>query len=328
MDQPAKPEPPSKLNHYWDRPVSELVALSEPAISSEQEERHRIYLLMLMALIDLYWNSFKHGRAGDYPWNGKQDPSFPYEYKGHNIAAIAVDGNGRVLDFDFNHNKLFNSSAEHAEARLVRRMFALSQIADVYDEIKTTQGPRLGEYDLLSEVTVYTSLESCAQCAGMMALGNVKAVVYLQADPGMYMIGNILRNLSGEMPQAPRPIKAESIGLDRHVQDLENGFRDFPDLLKKEPFWTSPDSQEPDKKALISSFLCTLRARQVFDSGRSEFEELVSGQASLQYPDELSRDRNGQPVANSLTNQQVLENSKRFLDYARVNGRRGTPHRV
>src|SRR3981189_2447238 len=42
-------------------------------------------------------------------------------YLGHNIACIAVDGNGEIIDFDFNHNDLFRSSAEHAESRMVRR---------------------------------------------------------------------------------------------------------------------------------------------------------------------------------------------------------------
>src|SRR5262249_60859373 len=34
-------------------------------------------------------------------------------YVGHNIACIAVDGNGEIIDFDFNHNHFFRSSAEH-----------------------------------------------------------------------------------------------------------------------------------------------------------------------------------------------------------------------
>ena len=39
-------------------------------------------------------------------------------YLGHNIACIAVDGNGEIIDFDFNHNDFFRSSAEHAESRI------------------------------------------------------------------------------------------------------------------------------------------------------------------------------------------------------------------
>ena len=46
------------------------------------------------------------------------------EYRGHNIAALAVGPTGKIIDFEFNHNKL-NSSAEHAEARLVKRVYEL-----------------------------------------------------------------------------------------------------------------------------------------------------------------------------------------------------------
>ena len=58
-----------------------------------------------------------------------------------------------------------------------------------------------------ANVTVYTSLEPCSQCAGIMALGRVREVVYLQTDPGMYSISNILRRLTaGTKLEAPVPI--------------------------------------------------------------------------------------------------------------------------
>ncbi len=65
-------------------------------------------------------------RGARYAGDGQGD-----RYLGHNIACIAVDENGSILDFDFNHNELFNSSAEHAEARLVRRLFSLNQATTI-----------------------------------------------------------------------------------------------------------------------------------------------------------------------------------------------------
>ena len=79
-------------------------------------------------------------------------------YLGHNIACIAVDGNGAIIDFDFNHNDFFRSTVEHAESRLVRRLFSLTPI---YDSWKT--GQRIDDRSKafsLSDVTLYTSLES------------------------------------------------------------------------------------------------------------------------------------------------------------------------
>ncbi|MDQ3741574.1 MAG: deaminase [Actinomycetota bacterium] len=327
------PPEKSRLAEYWDKPVSELVRL-DVEVSAAQQERHQIFLLLLMALVDEYWNGFKKGRKGHYPLNDPtEDRASPYEYKGHNIAAIAVDRRGRVLDFGFNHNKLFNSSAEHAEARLVRRVFSLAHIADVYEEIETEapEAQRRSEYDTLSEVTIYTSLESCAQCAGMMALGNVKQVVYLQSDPGMYKIGNILRNLSERMPRAPLPISAAQVGFAEFQTALEEAYGEFARRVATVPFW-QPPPEEPtaksDHDAAISSFLCTLGARELFRRGHERFRDLVASPTTLSHPDECSHDRDGRLVTGSLTNVGALENAARFYEYAITNGRRGTPHGI
>ena len=45
---------------------------------------------------------------------------------------------------------------------------------------------------LLADVSIYTSLESCAQCSGIMALANVREVAYLQYDQGQYLVGNLM----------------------------------------------------------------------------------------------------------------------------------------
>lgn len=176
-----------------------------------------------MGVVQQYWNGFKRGRHGEYPWNHAPVPGDPPyiegDYLGHNIAALAVDSDGRVVDFDFNHNTLFNSSAEHAEARLVRRLYGLAQISDSWSAVPAggealgSQAPS-GSYSGLSNVTIYTSLESCSQCSGIMALAQVREVVYLQTDPGMYFIGRILRNLTTSKLRAPLPISAGEVDSD------------------------------------------------------------------------------------------------------------------
>ena len=123
------------LDYYADRPVSELTAAPLVCIVPGDAERHRIFSLMLMALVHHYWNGNKYGRKGTYPLNEPEpDPILnPYahaDYFGHNIAAIAVDGDGDIIDFEFNHNEIFNSSTEHAESRLVRRIFNLARVYD------------------------------------------------------------------------------------------------------------------------------------------------------------------------------------------------------
>ncbi|MEQ1841894.1 MAG: ATP-binding cassette domain-containing protein, partial [Verrucomicrobiales bacterium] len=70
---------------------------------------------------------------------------------------------------------------------------------------------------------IYTSLESCAQCSGIMALASVLRVVYLQSDPGQFLIGNMLYNLTGRAARrygAPEPLSADAFGFE-HKQALD-----------------------------------------------------------------------------------------------------------
>jgi tRNA(Arg) A34 adenosine deaminase TadA len=287
-----------KLKEYWCSPVSELVALREPALSDADVQRHRVFSLMLMALVHHYWNGNKKGLKGEYPWNetGDKGPHGDGDYLGHNIAAIAVDAHGRVIDFEFNHNELFNSSAEHAETRLIRRVYAMGQVSDTWIE---GDAPARDGGATFADITVYTSLESCSQCAGAMALARVKEVVYLQTDPGMYLIGNILRNLTDDKLRAPRPIAASEIGLP-YLAELNDEFSRFKVEVESKPFHVL--GKREDRSQSVTSFLCTKVARDIYGRARREFEALPA------------------------TSDPVRE-AAQFLRYATENGRRGTPHR-
>jgi tRNA(Arg) A34 adenosine deaminase TadA len=326
-------EPPplygDKLKQYWTQPVAALCTLNEPAIEEAQKERHRIYLLLLMGIIHAYWNGLKNGRRAHYPWNDPLDESDPnYErlagdYLGHNIAALAVDRAGRVLDFEFNHNNVFNSSAEHAEARLVHRLYSLAQISEAWSgtvgtsEIQDVSGPKRATN--LQGVTIYTSLESCAQCSGVMALAQVTEVVYLQTDPGMYFVGRILRNLTESYLRSPRPTSGGEIGVD-YFDQLNRVFGDFWNRVPTEPFSVDPDGRE-DHSQSVTSFLCTGAARAIYAAGKAEFAEFVGGTRALRFPD-------FRPTEGALQNVKLLPEVKAFLEYAVTNGRRGTPHTI
>src|SRR4051812_28800496 len=121
----------SNIERFLHRPVSDLVASPPPAqrIQPGDIERHQIYGLLLMSITRYFWNGNKRGRRGEYPLNPSEAAGdignfLDKDYLGHNIGALAVDADGNVIDFDFNHNEIFNSSAEHAEARLIRRLFS------------------------------------------------------------------------------------------------------------------------------------------------------------------------------------------------------------
>ncbi len=335
--------PPAYINRnlaaYWTKPVAELAAVSNEVIEAPDAERHRIYALLTMAITANFWNGNKRGQDGTYPWRTEQrqaNGSYKGDgYLGHNIAAVAVAANGEVIDFEFNHNEIFNSSAEHAEARLVRRVFNLNQIYDGWQTKISNEPPPSSYGTVLTGVTIYTSLESCAQCAGIMTLGNVNAIVYLQTDPGQYRVGNLLYNLTrplqppkqGEIVTkygAPEPIAADLFGFE-YKHQLDEGYRKFVDEVSSEqhpPFFVSNNPKhKPDRSTSVTTFLCTDPAMDVFEAARVELETL-----RVEHPDHKPA-RASEDSGSILSNEMVLDHARAFLNHVRHKGRRGTPHR-
>ncbi len=315
-------------------------SISPTQYSDEEKERHRIYCYLVMSLLAHYWNPWKKGVDGQYNWTGDLSAT-PSTYLGHNIACIAVDGNGKIVDFDFNHNEIFNSSIEHAEARLLRRLFSLnthfhssntfalpripddesslvSKALNVGADILETweanfRKSQSNYWKALEDVTIYTSLESCAQCSGMMAIGAVKEVVFVQQDPGQRSIGNILFNLNeGSAFSAPEPIPANKIDL-VEFQYLDIAFKHFVEGVKSLPF--HEDGNNKDTSPSITSFLCTKEALEIFKHGRHKMKTLQL-QHKLWKP-------NQSPA--TLTNEGVLEHVRICHNRAIAVGRRATP---
>jgi tRNA(Arg) A34 adenosine deaminase TadA len=371
LAQAQAPLPPGfdaqdPMIHNWQQQLSAVVDVDLTVDARElgQEavkERHRIYCCLLMKLIHRFWNGNKRGPLGTYPLRVDQkDPAqqTPQRYRGdmienpggprinwdrylgHNIACIAVDGNGEIIDFDFNHNDFFRSSAEHAESRMVRRLFSLT---DIFDSWKTGQRvndkPRAAS---LNEVTLYTSLESCAQCSGVMSLAGVKQIIYLQNDFTAYMIGNIMYNLAnripvrdaqgtvvGTRPGAPIPIPGSAVGLDE-FKALNDANLEFVTNIKaaeaaKNPngaFFVPADGNKPDFDPSITSFLCTDVAHKIFEDGGKKLDQMALSFPEFRFPD------NGPDKDSVLQNQQCLKEAQNFYKYADIEGYRGSPHKL
>ena len=344
----APSDPKDPLTHYWRRPVEDVATVENTTTTAAENERHTILSLLVMALASDAWNGNKHGAVGDYPWRQKQkipgtNRYLGNSYLGHNIVCLAVDARGAIIDFDFNHNEIYNSSVEHAEARLVRRIFNLNQN---YDHWQTTEPGKLQDVPYtttLSGVTIYTSLESCAQCSGIMALANVKSVIYLQSDPGQYRIGNILYNLSnplavshpvsGKSPAgpsptkygAPEPINAGEVFGFRPKRELDAAYGDFVKVATANPdtkyfFRSTAPGVAADTSTSITSFLCCDVAKDIFDQAAATLQNL-----NLEFGSFAPTLAGGGDKP--FTNQGLLEEARKFRQYVAVAGRRGTPHK-
>lgn len=321
------------ISEFMNKSLKELVEPSRSIIAEGEAERHRIYASSLAAITRHYWSGNKYGLSGTHPQNpmvsdwGSNCPHLGSEYRGHNIAAIAVDHDGYVIDFDFNHNTLFDSSVEHAEARLIRRLFSLTQLQDSWN-VASEDNPADKYSNALSKVTIYTSLESCTQCTGIMMLGRVKQVVYLQSDPGMYRIGDFLHTLTArkenqDFIRAPEPISADRIGLEI-VSELDSAFRDFVENRNEAPPFFIDDQGKENRTSSITSFLCTEAALKPF----SKAADLLSSLNPV-HPDyrPVCEEDDDNSVCDKLTNAKALVEAQKFVDYATRKGSRGTPHR-
>jgi tRNA(Arg) A34 adenosine deaminase TadA len=354
MSSPQKmTEPPvlsddEPLGIAWNKPVSSIATLDPIELEPPAKERHRIYALALMSLLRQNWNGNKKGVIGNYParpnqiWRELDKDLFLYrprqvsdldvgeqrkvDYLGHNIACLAVDGDGDIIDFDFNHNEVFSSSVEHAESRLIRRIFSLTQLEEGWNLAGNPDASAIASN--LSNVTVYTTLEPCAQCAGIMTLAAVKEVVYLQKDFGTFCIANILYNLTKHDParpsvSAPRPIRASEIGLP-YYDELNSAYEKFFKNAAIEPF-SLPKPANPDQT--VTSFLCTDTAYESYKDADSNFQRL-----QLEYPDwsppvkQTLKDSG--VVPQTKDNKTVLANAQAFIKRMAQVGRRGTPHKL
>jgi len=360
------------LKGNWNEVLGSLVhvdldvdakELRNPAV----RERHRIYCYLLMKLIVRFWNGNKNGPLGIYPqrdrlqlagpkgaddtprlykgdMNPKPDRDRPNwdRYLGHNIACIAVDGNGHIIDFDFNHNAIFRSSAEHAESRLVRRLFSLT---DIFDSWKT--GARFNgkpHAASLGDVTLYTTLESCAQCSGVMSLAGVKQIIYLQNDFTAYKIGNLMYKLANRVevknpdgspkqddkgntvtiPGAPVPIPASEVGIAEFAL-LNKGNLDFArKMMEGTEFFFKPSKDgKEDRDPAISSFLCTDDAYELFAQGAGRFEGMILQVDKYPYKDQIPNDPD-----RVMTNAECLAEAVKFYAYVDAEGYRGSPHKL
>lgn len=329
-------DPHSQLARHWDRTLAEFAAPQSPPIDPVLAERHTIHAGLLAAIVDSWWNGNSRGaRDSDYPMRAAQrreDGSYLGDrlgdrYLGHNIAAIAVDASGRVRDLDFNHNALYDSSVQHAEARLVRRLFDLDGL-DARDGATGDDGRRRTSLD---GITIFTSLESCAQCAGIMALARLPQVFYLQPDPGQYLVAQLLHRLS-DTPVALH-LPASAFGFPAFDQ-LTTAYASFRQSLAKGAFfWRSTtEPSHMDRTPAVTSFLCTDAAREIYRQAASDFAGMTCrfpdarpGRAgeSTPSPGEAGDDGSRCDV---LSNAEVLSDARRFLDYATRSARRGTPH--
>ena len=222
---------------------------------------------------------------------------------------------------------------------MVRRLFSLTDIFDNWQTGKPIgDKPRAAS---LNDVTLYTSLESCAQCSGVMSLAGVKQIVYLQNDFTAYKIGNIMYNLanrvghdatrkaSHEFPCRARRSRSPASEIDLDEFKLLNDAN--LDFAKK---INAAKAGQSDKSGAFFVGRTTAAPISVPRSRRS-CAPTTRSRSSRRAATSSTRSSSVRAIGNPrpattrrLNNEQCLAHAQKFYKYADVEGYRGSPHKL
>ena len=169
-----------------------------------------------------------------------QSDSTPRENRrGYNIGTVLINANNDVVNWALNCVNSTNST-QHGEVRAI-----------------TSFLEKTGNYNL-SNYTLYTTLEPCAMCAGMMIMTSVNRVVYGQHDVEFSQAMNRLalnsKGVGGYDPYPRTVISDPSPSFYRKA--LDSAYANF---LKSE-----------DEKYL-AKFLTTDKAWALYERANSDF---------------------------------------------------------
>jgi len=141
------------------------------------EERDNIFTLLAYAVVQKDWQD------GDMEHN-----------RGYNIGSVLVDPNNKVVYWARNAVNITRNSTQHGEVRLMSCYLAA-------EKTKNLMG-----------YMIYTTLEPCAMCSGMMTLTSIRRTVYGETDPSYGKAHERLEldstKLSDGYPPYPRPVSS------------------------------------------------------------------------------------------------------------------------
>ena len=217
----------AKLKNLLALAILLLLVLTQTAkASSAQMERDEILSLLAMTIVGKNWQPEVNGH-------------------GHNIGSILVDESNKPVFWARNSIKKRDDATQHGEVRLMQGFL---------------QCPGIGKY--AKGYSVYTTLEPCAMCSGMLAMTQVDRVIYIQRDPAYGGIGATLNN-----SKYPRTYEEYTPNKLAQKIELEREFEAFR-----------------RKNKSITDFLLTDEAHRIFisaGSALSEYQTLFPENAHL-----------------------------------------------
>ncbi|QTL03499.1 nucleoside deaminase [Aquabacter sp. L1I39] len=198
------------------------LAFSPAALAQEARgatagsERDTIFSLAVLDMVYRDWQSAPNGR-------------------GHNIGSVLVDKDNRPVFWARNCVTVTNNATQHGEVRLIQAFLSC---------------PGVGKY--MTGYTIYTTLEPCAMCTGMIAMTQVDRVVFVQADPEF---GHALAGL--KHVHFPRLFQQATVRPLPQKQELEQGWAAYRDA---------------NKGSAITDYLLSANAKTIYGSASGDLD--------------------------------------------------------
>jgi tRNA(Arg) A34 adenosine deaminase TadA len=197
--------------------ISQGIAATPDTPSSAQIQQEKDTVLSLACLSVVYKN-----------WQTNSAPGA----RGHNIGCVLVDSNSFPVAWNVNCVTVLDNGTQHGEVRVVQEFLSSTNASGKY----------------IDGYSVYTTLEPCAMCTGMMTMTKAKRCVYVQADPGY---GSAIKGLN--IVNYPRVFQSYTPTTLPQKVKLEQQFAGF---MKTNPS--------------ITDYLLTTNAQAIYASALSD----------------------------------------------------------
>lgn len=195
------------------------------------KQRDEIYTLMAYAVVFKDWQS----KSTKVP-------------RGHNIGGVLVDPKGEVVWWGRNSRKITCNGTQHGETRMM-----LSYM----DFAKTSN---------LRCHTIYTTLEPCAMCSGMMSLQKISRSVFGHTDPDF---GQAMERLNA--PFNGKRLKRVVVPTRSPSQfriALDSAQQEFIEVESKN---LQSRGDNPALAHDITAFLLTDKAKKIYSAATDRF---------------------------------------------------------
>jgi len=184
--------------------------------------------------------------------------------RGHNIAALLIDPSGQPVFWARNDRFATDNGTDHSEIRLMRNYLDCpGQVQYLGEQAPNRyKGARAGH-----GFTIYTTLEPCVMCTGMMLMNRLSRAVYVQADPDY---GKVMERLNA----------ASTAGWPPYPVSLDISQAQIPEAAALDSRY-----QSLNRKDVIIPFLRSDMARQIFAAAEQrlrDFESRQGNQAQVQ----------------------------------------------